>query len=76
MTEVRLPQYGMTMHEATVVQWLKRVGDTVAEGEPLVELETDKATVDVPAPAAGRLARIDAGPGDTVAVLGVMGVID
>lgn len=75
MTEVRLPQYGMTMHEATVLQWLKGVGDVVAEGEPLVELETDKATVEVPAPAAGRLARIDAQPGHTVAVLGVMGVI-
>jgi 2-oxoglutarate dehydrogenase E2 component (dihydrolipoamide succinyltransferase) len=75
-TEVRLPQYGMTMHEATLLNWLKQVGEQVDEGEPLAEFETDKMTVDIPAPASGTLARTDVQPGDTVAVLAVIAVID
>lgn len=69
VTEVRLPQYGMSMHEATILSWLKQVGDQVQEGEPLAELETDKATVELPAPASGVLATIEAQAGTTVAVL-------
>src|SRR5688572_25831788 len=44
--------------EATVLRWLKKPGDTVAENEPLLEMETDKVTVEVPAPVAGRLQEI------------------
>jgi 2-oxoglutarate dehydrogenase E2 component (dihydrolipoamide succinyltransferase) len=75
-TEVRLPQYGMTMHEATLLNWLKEVGERVDEGEPLAEFETDKMTVEIPAPASGKLTRIDVRPGDTVAVLAVIALID
>ncbi len=67
-TEVRLPQYGMTMHEGTIVSWLKDVGDPVAEGETIAEVETDKLTMEVPAPVSGVLSRIDVEPGTTVAV--------
>jgi 2-oxoglutarate dehydrogenase E2 component (dihydrolipoamide succinyltransferase) len=67
-TEVRLPQFGMTMHEGTIVSWLRNVGDRVSEGEPLAEVDTDKVTVEVPAPVSGTLTSIDAAPGETVAV--------
>ena len=52
-TEIRVPTLGESVTEATVGQWFKKVGDTVAADEPLVELETDKVTLEVPAPAAG-----------------------
>jgi len=74
--EVKLPQYGMTMHEATIARWLKGVDEEVREGEPLLEVETDKMTVEVPAPVSGRLARIDAQEGETVAVLETIGLIE
>jgi 2-oxoglutarate dehydrogenase E2 component (dihydrolipoamide succinyltransferase) len=61
--------------EATVGQWFKQAGDTVAADEPLVELETDKVTVEVPAPASGVLADIAVKSGDTVAVGTVLGTI-
>jgi 2-oxoglutarate dehydrogenase E2 component (dihydrolipoamide succinyltransferase) len=66
--EVRLPQFGMMMHEGTIVGWLKEFGDQVSEGEPLAEVDTDKVTVEVPAPVSGRLVSIDAEPGTTVPV--------
>lgn len=74
--EVKLPQYGMTMHEATIARWLKAIDEEVREGEPLLEVETDKMTVEVPAPVSGRLARIDAQEGETVAVLETIGLIE
>ena len=55
-TEIRVPSLGESVVEATVGQWFKQTGDTVAADEPLVELETDKVTVEVPAPASGVLA--------------------
>ncbi len=67
-TEVRLPQYGMTMHEGTIVGWLKAVGDPVTEGEPIAEVETDKLTMEVPAPVSGVLRSIEVEPGTTIAV--------
>lgn len=75
-TEVLLPQYGMSMHEATVAAWLKAVGDPVTAGEAIAELDTDKVTVVVEAPATGVLARIDAEPGTTVAVFERIAVIE
>ena len=52
-TEIRVPVLGESVVEATVGQWFKQAGDTVSADEPLVELETDKVTVEVPAPASG-----------------------
>ena len=66
--EIKVPTLGGSVTEATVGQWLKKQGDAVARDEPLVELETDKVTIEVPAPAAGRLESIAAKDGETVAV--------
>jgi 2-oxoglutarate dehydrogenase E2 component (dihydrolipoamide succinyltransferase) len=73
--EIRVPALGESVTEATVGSWFKKVGDAVAVDEPLVELETDKVTVEVPAPAAGVIAAIDAGDGATVGVGAVLGSI-
>jgi 2-oxoglutarate dehydrogenase E2 component (dihydrolipoamide succinyltransferase) len=73
--EIRVPTLGESVVEATVGQWFKQAGDAVTADEPLVELETDKVTVEVPAPASGVLAEITAKPGDTVAVGAVLGAI-
>ena len=56
--EIRVPTLGESVTEATVGQWYKQAGDAVAIDEPLCELETDKVTVEVPAPAAGVLASL------------------
>jgi pyruvate dehydrogenase E2 component (dihydrolipoamide acetyltransferase) len=63
-----MPALGMNQDTGRLVQWLKREGETVARGEPLMEVETDKATVEVEAPASGVLARVTARPGDDVPV--------
>ena len=57
-TEIRVPSLGESVVEATVGQWYKQAGDAVSADEPLVELETDKVTVEVPAPASGVLSEI------------------
>ena len=67
-TEVRVPTLGESVTEATVATWFKQPGDSVAADEMLCELETDKVTVEVPAPAAGTLAEIVAKEGETVSV--------
>ena len=74
-TQIRVPSLGESVVEATVGQWFKQAGDVVAADEPLVELETDKVTVEVPAPASGVLAEISAKAGDTVAVGALLGSI-
>jgi len=61
-TEIRVPTLGESVSEATVGTWFKKVGDTVKADEPLVELETDKVTVEVPAPASGVLTEIGRRP--------------
>ena len=66
-TEVRVPTLGESVAEATIATWFKKPGDMVAVDEMLCELETDKVTVEVPAPAAGRLGDIVAAEGTTVA---------
>jgi 2-oxoglutarate dehydrogenase E2 component (dihydrolipoamide succinyltransferase) len=75
MAEVRVPALGESVTEATIGKWFKKPGDAVAVDEPLVELETDKVTIEVPAPAAGVLADIAAKDGDTVAVGALLGQI-
>jgi 2-oxoglutarate dehydrogenase E2 component (dihydrolipoamide succinyltransferase) len=75
MTEIRVPSLGESVTEATIGKWFKQPGDAVAVDEPLVELETDKVTIEVPAPAAGVLGEISAKDGDTVAVGALLGQI-
>ena len=75
MTEIRVPTLGELVTEATIGKWFKKPGDPVAVDEPLVELETDKVTIEVPAPAAGVLADIAAKDGETVAVGALLGQI-
>src|SRR3954468_19234388 len=74
-TDIRVPALGESVTEATIGQWFKKVGDTVAADEPVVELETDKVTIEVPAPSAGVLEAISAQPGDTVNVGSLIGAI-
>ena len=73
MAEIRVPTLGESVTEATIGKWFKKPGDAVAVDEPLVELETDKVTIEVPAPAAGVLGEIAAKDGDTVAVGALIG---
>jgi 2-oxoglutarate dehydrogenase E2 component (dihydrolipoamide succinyltransferase) len=74
-TEIRVPVLGESITEATVGKWFKQAGDSVTADEPLVELETDKVTVEVPAPASGVLSAIMVKTGDTVAVGAMLGAI-
>ena len=74
-TEITVPSLGESVTEATVAKWLKRPGEAVAIDEPLVELETDKVTLEVSAPAAGTLAEILAEEGANVPVGAVLGRI-
>jgi len=74
-TEIRVPTLGESVSEATVGTWFKKVGDAIKADEPLCELETDKVTIEVPAPAAGVLSEIAANAGDTVAPGGLLGQI-
>src|SRR5438270_7220282 len=67
-TEVIMPALGMAQDTGVVVQWLKRPGETITKGEPLFEVETDKAVVEVEAPASGTLAGITADEGTSVPV--------
>jgi 2-oxoglutarate dehydrogenase E2 component (dihydrolipoamide succinyltransferase) len=71
--EIRVPTLGESVTEATVAKWLRNVGDNVAADEPLVELETDKVTVEVNAPASGTLSEIKADAGATVEVGALLG---
>jgi 2-oxoglutarate dehydrogenase E2 component (dihydrolipoamide succinyltransferase) len=74
--EIVVPTLGESVTEATVSKWLKKEGDTVAVDEPLVELETDKVSLEVPAPATGVLASIAAPDGSEVTVGAVLGSLD
>jgi len=74
--EIVVPALGESVTEATVGQWFKRPGDAVQADEPLVELETDKVTVEVPAPAAGILGDIKVQQGTTVGIGSVLGSIE
>ena len=73
--EIQVPQLGESISEATVARWMKAPGDAVEADEPLVELETDKVTVEVPAPRSGVLEEILAGEGEEVEVGAVLGRI-
>jgi len=73
--EIRVPSLGESVTEATVGQWFKKPGDAVKVDEPLVELETDKVTVEVPAPSAGVLSEVFANQGDNVEVGSVLATL-
>jgi 2-oxoglutarate dehydrogenase E2 component (dihydrolipoamide succinyltransferase) len=75
MTEIRVPTLGESVTEATIGKWFKKLGDSVRADEPLCELETDKVTLEVNAPASGTLAEIIAKDGDTVGVGALLGEI-
>src|SRR2546421_9661762 len=75
MADIRVPTLGESVTEATIGRWFKQPGQAVAVDEPVVELETDKVTIEVPAPAAGVLSDIAAKDGETVAVGAVLGHI-
>jgi 2-oxoglutarate dehydrogenase E2 component (dihydrolipoamide succinyltransferase) len=75
MIEIRVPTLGESVTEATIGRWFKKAGEAVTADEPLVELETDKVTIEVPAPAAGVLSEIAVQNGETVAVGALLGQI-
>ncbi|GAA5104298.1 2-oxoglutarate dehydrogenase complex dihydrolipoyllysine-residue succinyltransferase [Bartonella jaculi] len=75
-TEIRVPTLGESVTEATVGKWFKKLGEAVAVDEPLVELETDKVTVEVPSPVSGRLSEVIAKEGDTVEVKALLGLVE
>jgi len=74
--EILVPSLGESVSEATVAKWFKKVGDSVAIDEPIVELETDKVTMEVNAPAAGALKEIKVAEGKTVEVGALLGMIE
>ena len=73
--ELIVPTLGESITEATVSKWLKKVGEPFEVDEPLVEIETDKITVEVPAPSAGELSEIKAEEGTDIKIGGILGVI-
>src|ERR1700721_3149166 len=75
-TEIKVPTLGESVTSATVARWMKRPGEAVTADEPLVELETDKVTVEVNAPVAGVLTAISVPEGTEVEVGAVLGVVD
>jgi len=75
-TDIRVPTLGESVTEATIGQWFKQPGDAVAIDEPVVELETDKVTVEVPAPVAGTIGDIAVKEGETVEVGALLGSIN
>jgi pyruvate/2-oxoglutarate dehydrogenase complex dihydrolipoamide acyltransferase (E2) component len=74
--EVLLPQWGMGMSEGTITSWLKSVGDSVAEDEPLAEVEAEKVEETLESPASGKLSEVLVPEGETVEVRTVVAVIE
>lgn len=66
--EVKVPRYGMTMGDCTIIQWLKKEGDELSKGEPILVLETDKVTIEMPSPQEGVLLKVLKGEGEVVQV--------
>ena len=74
-TQILMPKLGLTMERGTVTKWFKKMGDAVAEGEPVAEIETDKLTNEVEAPTTGVLLEILVAEGEDAEVLAPIGVI-
>ena len=75
-TKLILPKWGMGIEEGTVTRWLKMVGEMVEKGEPIVEIETAKATQEIDAPVSGKLVKILLAEGETAAVNTEIAVIE
>src|SRR5438477_12475783 len=73
--EIKVPSLGESVTEATVAKWLKQPGEAVERDEPVVELETDKVTLEVPAPASGIIGEIRAAEGANVPVGAILATI-
>jgi len=67
-THIIMPALGVAQQTGTLLKWLKQEGQSVSKGEPVMEIETDKATVEIEAPATGILTQVMAQPGDEVPV--------
>ena len=76
LTDIKVPSLGESVISATVSRWIKKMGDAVDRDEPIVELETDKVTVEVNAPESGRISSITAAEGSEVEVGSVLGVLE
>jgi pyruvate/2-oxoglutarate dehydrogenase complex dihydrolipoamide acyltransferase (E2) component len=74
--ELKLPAVSVDMEYGTITRWLKAEGDRVAKDEPVVEIEAEKVTVEIEAPAAGTLTRIVAAEGDELRVGATLAIID
>ena len=74
--EVLLPQWGMGMSEGSIVTWLKKVGDSVVEDEPMAEVEAEKVEETLEAPATGTITEILVNEGDTVEVRTIVAIIE
>lgn len=74
--EIKVPEMGESITEATIANWVKKEGESVKQDEILLELETDKATMEVPAPSSGVLQKIHKKAGETVKVKEIIGLID
>ena len=70
MSQIVVPTLGESVSEATVAQWLKKEGEAVKADEPIVELETDKAVMELPSPSAGTISSLNVKKGDTVVTAG------
>lgn len=75
ITEMIMPKIGYSMEEGTIVQWLKNEGDPITEGEPVLEISSDKANMEIEAPASGYLRKIMTSVGETVPVSQIIGLI-
>jgi pyruvate/2-oxoglutarate dehydrogenase complex dihydrolipoamide acyltransferase (E2) component len=73
--EVKLPQWGMGMEEGSIIEWYKKPGDSVAQGEPLALIEAAKTETDLLSPVAGVVAELRAEAGEFVAVQAVLAVL-
>ena len=73
--DIKVPSLGESVTEATIARWYKNIGESVTIDEPLLELETDKVTLEVPAPVTGQLSEIKVNDGDTVEVGAILGTI-
>lgn len=76
MFEFKLPDLGEGIHEGEILKWYVKVGDTIAEDDPLIDVETDKAAVTIPSPKAGAIQRLGGEVGDTIEVGAVIAVVD
>ena len=66
--EIKMPKFGETMEEGTIVAWKKQVGDTISDGEVIAEVDTDKSTLEIESPVSGKLLQILVDVNETVAV--------